>query len=95
MKLYKDLNVANLQHNCNIWKKTKGFVGEFGVCSKTLKLDKLTPVWQVKVPEDTPRCWSTVKKDEDPRCHIPVPGFGHPHVVMINDYFYLLEIDLL
>lgn len=95
MKLYKDLNVKNPQRNCSIWKKTEGFVGEFGVCSPRLKLDKLEPVWQVMVPEDTPRCWSTVKKGEDPRCHNPVPGFGHPHVVMINDYIYFLEIDLL
>lgn len=96
MTIERNLNVSNLQNNCRIWKKTEGFVGEFEKCSKSLKVNKLEYIWQVQVPTTgKTRCWKTVKQSEDPRCHVPVTGFGHPHVVMLNDYLYTLQIELL
>lgn len=95
MKVSRNLSVTNLENDCKSWKKNPGYLGLFNGCNKNLRLNKLAAVWQVIVPEPTPRCWSTVKKDEDPKCHTPVPGFGHPHVVMMDDYLYTLSIDLL
>lgn len=93
MKVTRKLAAVHLQHVVS--PKNEGILGEFDGCSKKFKLDTLVPFWQVTVPEPTLPCWNTLKRREDTKCPVIVPGFNHPHVMMMNDHIYILEIDLL
>lgn len=90
MKIRRGLQVNERQWNCKVWKKHKGYLGDYR-CTTNFKIQKLTPVWETKVPQDL--CGPG--KEDDPRCAAPAAGFEHPHIVMVDDFLYSLHLDLL
>lgn len=93
LKTKRKLEVAkNMQINCKVWKKQEGYLA-YTDCEK-LKALKLTPIWESRYPAPETYC-GPGDCEKDSRCAVPVPGFGHPHVFMMDDYFYTLNIDLL
>lgn len=81
----------NLDLNCKVWKKKDGYLAYNG-CEK-IKVKKLTRAWEAIFPAPLARCGYT-NPLQNPLCAAPLIGFNHPHVYMVDDYFYRLNIDL-
>ncbi|KAK9883560.1 hypothetical protein WA026_001737 [Henosepilachna vigintioctopunctata] len=61
-------------------------------CHPSLRNTLNKPIWECRVPDPNGSCGGT-NRELDPRCMPIIGGYGHPHVVMFDDFSYYVKIE--
>lgn len=89
LNVYKRNVVYRHQELATFAANKEKYVGKF-YCKKPLKTYQTNLVYTGKYPKACP----TGDSDKDNRHYLSLPGYDHPHVIMIDDCFYTLQIDM-
>lgn len=86
----KSINVKNHQELATFAANKERYVGKFNCKKPTVRVYEGNLLYVGKYPRTCP----TGDSYKDTRYFIPLPGYDHPHVIMIDDEFYTVNIDM-
>lgn len=89
MEVRQEVTVNKHQDLACAVRKKADYVGRFN-CKKAMYVYKAN----MTIVGRFPKTCATGDSLRDHRCHPSLPGYGHPHVIMMDDYFYTLYAEL-
>lgn len=89
IRVKREINVNRQQELTTFAANKEKYVGKF-YCKDTMKVFQSHYLYTGRYPYTCP----TGDFNKDNRYYLSLPGYDHPHIIMMDDFFYTTHIDL-